>query len=303
MNAMLSGLETFLAVAETGSLRKAATRLGVQPPAVSYQLKALEERIGTPLFLRTTRSVSLTDAGRSLLARARPAMTELEGAIEDARSSGRTHKGTLRITLTHEPYRMAILPRLRAFHEQYPEIKLELSFDEGFVDIAERGFHAGVRLGGHIREDMIAVRLSPPFREAMFASPDYLEKHGRPQKPADLLKHNCIRYRYIAANRDAEWRVMENGAITSVDVDGNLTVNSTAALLEAARAGHGLAWLFRHSIEGEVRERKLEMVLEDYAVEWPGYFLYFPRANANLQVLRAFVDHMSQAADSVTAAV
>ncbi len=289
---MYSGLDTFLAVAETGSLRKAAARLGVQPPAVSYQLKSLEERIGAALFLRTTRSVTLTDAGRSLLARARPAMAELEGAIEDARSASRTHKGKLRITLTYEPYRMAILPKLGAFHEKYPDIELELSFDEGFVDLAERGFHAGVRLGGHIREDMIAVRLSPPFREAMFASPRYLEMHGRPEVPADLLQHNCIRYRYIAANRDAEWRVIENGAIASVDVKGNLTVNSTAALLDAARAGHGLAWLFRHSIADDLRRGTLETVLEDYAVEWPGYFLYFPKANANLQVLRAFVEHM-----------
>lgn len=289
---MLYGLDTFLAIAETGSLRKAATRLGVQPPAVSYQLKALEERIGAPLFVRTTRSVSLTDAGRSLLARARPAMTELEGAIEDARDASRTHKGTLRITLTYEPYRMAILPKLAAFREAYPDIELELSFDEGFVDIADEGFHAGVRLGGHIREDMIAVRLSPPFREAMFGSPGYLDKYGRPERPADLLQHNCIHYRFIASNRKAEWRVVEDGAINTIDVKGNLTVNSTAALLDAARAGHGLAWLFRHSIEEDLERGTLEVVLADYAVEWPGYFLYFPKANANLRVLRAFVEHM-----------
>ncbi|MEM7426393.1 MAG: LysR substrate-binding domain-containing protein [Pseudomonadota bacterium] len=288
----LSGLDTFLAVAEAGSLRRAAARLGVQPPAVSYQLKALEERIGASLFLRTTRSVTLTDAGRSLLARARPAMTELEGAIEDARSTSRTHKGKLKITLTHEPYRMVILPRLKEFHEQYPDIELELSFDEGFVDLAERGFHAGVRLGGHIREDMIAVRISPPFREAMFGAPSYLDTHGRPQAPADLLKHNCVYYRYIASNRHAQWRVMEDGAITSVDVRGNLTVNSTAALLDAARSGHGLAWLFRHSVEEDVRQGRLEVVLQDYAVEWPGYFLYYPKANASLQMLRDFVEHM-----------
>ena len=143
-------------------------------------------------------------------------MTELEGAIEDARSAGRTYKGKLRITLSYEPYRMCLLPKLATFRELYPDIELELSFDESFVDIVTQGYHAGVRLGGHIREDMIAVRLSPPFREAMFASSGYLEQNGVPQVPADLLQHNCIHYRFIASNRIAEWRVLEDGAINTI---------------------------------------------------------------------------------------
>ena len=139
---------------------------------------------------------------------------------------------------------------------------------------------------------MIAVRLSPAFREAVFGAPSYLDTHGRPMVPAELLTHNCIQYRYIASNRNAEWRFNEDGAVSTVDVKGNLTVNGTAALLDAARAGLGLAWLFRHSVEADIQTRTLEIVLEDYAVEWPGYFLYYPRANASLESLKALVHHL-----------
>ena len=181
-----SGLQVFLAVAEHGSLRKAADVLGVQPPAVSYRLKSLEERIGTSLFVRTTRSVTLTDAGRALLARARPAITELGDAIEDARASGVVRKGAVRITLPYVAYELAIADKLRAFQDLYPDIELEMSFDEAFVDVVAEGFHAGVRLGHLVREDMIAVRLSPPIREVVFGAPSYFDRCGRPQRPEDL---------------------------------------------------------------------------------------------------------------------
>lgn len=287
-----SGLEVFLAVAEHGSLRRAAAALDVQPPAVSYGLKTLERQIGAALFVRTTRSVQLTDAGRSLLARARPAVAELHDALEDARSAGGTTKGTVRISLPSVAHDLTIGRRLAAFQARFPEIVLELSFDEAFVDIVAGSLHAGVRLGDHISSDMIAVRLTPPFREAVFASPSYLEARGRPLRPADLLRHNCIRYRYIASGRMAEWQFLAEQGTTTVDVGGNLVVNSTNALLDAARNGLGLGWLFRPSIEDDLRAGRLETVLDLYAIERPGYFLYFPKANARVPALRAFTDFM-----------
>lgn len=286
------GLDAFLAVAEHGSLRRAAGVLGVRPPAVSYQIKALEQRIGTALFVRTTRSVHLTDAGRSLLARAKPAMAELSEALEDARRSGGATTGTIRLTLPDVAYELTIAHKLAAFQRRFPDITLELSFNDAFVDLAAEGFHAGVRLGDHIREDMIAVRLSPPMRQVVFAAPAYFARHGRPQRPRDLLRHSCIRYRYIAAKRFAEWQFDGPDGLTTVDVSGTLIVDSTNALLAAARAGLGIGWLFRPAVAEDLAAGRLESVLDSCAVERPGYFLYYPRANARIEILRQFVDFM-----------
>ena len=288
----VNGLEVFLAIAEHGSLRRAADVLGVRPPAVSYQLKALEDQIGVAVFTRTTRSVRLTDAGRALLQRARPAMSELGEALEDARVSGRARKGTVRLTLPYVAYQLTIAKKLATFRNRYPEVELEISFDEAFVDPVMEGFHAGVRMGDHIHEDMIAVRLSPPLKEVFFAAPSYFEKHGRPETPEDLLRHNCIRYRYIASKRIAEWQFHGAEGLTTVDVKGSLIVNSTNAVVGSARDGLGIGWLFGPNVEGDLRSGTLESVLDGYAIERPGFFLYYPRANARIAVLRVFIDFM-----------
>jgi len=292
MLAPFHGLDAFLAVAEHGSLRRAAGALGVRPPAVSYQLKALEQRIGTALFVRTTRSVHLTDAGRSLLARAKPAMAELSEALEDARRAGGATTGTIRLTLPDVAYRLTIAQKLAAFQRRFPDITLELSFNDAFVDVAAEGFHAGVRLGDHIREDMIAVRLSPPMHQVVFAAPAYFARHGRPERPSDLLRHACIRYRFIASQRLAEWQFHGPDGLTTVEVSGTLIVDSTHALIAAARAGLGIGWLFRPSVADDLAAGRLESVLDSYALERPGYFLYYPKANARIEILRQFVDFM-----------
>jgi DNA-binding transcriptional LysR family regulator len=288
----VSGLEVFLAVAEHGSLRAAAVTLGVRPPAISYRLKALEDQIGVVLFTRTTRSVQLTDAGRGLLKRVRPAMSEVGEAVEEARGMGKARKGAIRLTLPYIAYELAIAPRLAAFQRTYPEVELELSFNEAFVDIVADGFHAGVRMGDHIHEDMIAVRLTPPLKVAYFASPDYLEKHGRPKQPEDLLRHNCIRYRYIGSQRMAEWQFSGAEGIISVDVKGSLIVNSTNALIHAARAGLGIGWLFRPNIDDDLRSGRLVSILDGSAIERPGFFLYYPKGSSWLEILRIFVEFM-----------
>jgi DNA-binding transcriptional LysR family regulator len=286
------GLEVFLAVAEHGSLRAAAAALDVEPPAVSYRLKALEDQLGISLFARTTRSVSLTDAGRALLSRVRPAMSELGGALEELRAIGRTAKGRMRITLPYVAYELAIAPRLAAFHERYPDIELDLSFDEAFIDIVAEGYHAGVRMGDHIHEDMIAVRLTPPLREVFFAASSYFTGRKRPRHPRDLLNHNCIRYRFIGSRRIAPWPFRSAEGASSVHIQGNLIVNSTSAVIHAARAGLGIGWLFRQSIAEDLRSHRLESLLDDFAIERPGYFLYYPKANARLEILRIFIGAM-----------
>ncbi|MGF1609969.1 MAG: LysR substrate-binding domain-containing protein [Kiloniellales bacterium] len=286
------GLEVFLAVAEQGSLRAAAAALGVQPPAVSHQLKVFEEQIGVSLFARTTRSVRLTDAGRALLRRAQPALSELGDALEEARGVGKARKGSLRITLPTIAYHSILARRLADFQALYPEIELELSLDEAFVDIVGEGFHAGIRLGDRIRENMIALRLTPPIKEACFAAPSYFATHGRPQQPRDLLRHRCIRYRFIGSKQLAEWRFRGPGGRYSVEVKGQLIFNSFAALITAARDGLGIGWTLRAGVENELACGALESVLDDHVIEHPGFFLYFPKENARLEILRLFIDFM-----------
>lgn len=288
----LNGLSVLVEVVRHGSLTRAAAALGVRPPAISYQLKMLEADIGAPLLTRTTRSLSLTDAGRALLARAAPALAELEDALHAARDTGGAVKGGVRLTLPYIAFDMTIADRLRAFRQNYPEVELDLSFSEAFVDIVAEGFHAGVRLGENINPDMVAVRLCPPFREVVFAAPAYLAAQGRPRHPHDLLAHDCIRYRYISSGRFADWRFRMGDEEEVVDVRGGLIVNSTLALVRAAVLGNGLGWLFRPSVARELERAELESVLDEYAIEHPGYFLYFPRSSGRIRAFRAFVDFM-----------
>jgi DNA-binding transcriptional LysR family regulator len=147
-------------------------------------------------------------------------------------------------------------------------------------------------MGDHIHQDMIVVRLTPPLKETFFAAPSYLDRHGRPQRPKDLLHHNCIRYRYISAQRFAEWQFNDVEGITSVEVKGNLIVNSATAIVDAARDGLGITWLFRPLVEPDLKSGLVETVLDDYAIERPGYFLYYHKGTSRLEILRSFIDFM-----------
>jgi DNA-binding transcriptional LysR family regulator len=288
----VNGLEVFLAVAKYGSLRAAATALGVQPPAVSHQLKAFEDQIGVSVFARTTRSVQLTDAGRALLKRALPAVGELGEALEEARGVGGARKGTIRIALPYRAYQLAIAPKLAAFEREYPDIELELSFDESLVDIVAGHFHAGIRLSDRIDEDMIAVRLTPPLRGAYVATPSYFARNERPKQPRDLLRHNCIRYRFIGSKRIADWEFRGPRGVYSVDVKGGLVVNSFQVVVEAALDGLGIGWSLRAGVEKELSSGRLDSVLDKYVVERPGFFLYYPRENSRFELLRIFIEFM-----------
>lgn len=288
----INGLKVFLAVVEHGSLRAAAAALGVQPPAVSYQIKTFEDHIGFAVLTRTTRSIQLTEAGRALLMRAKPAMAELATALEEARGVGGARRGTIRITLPYVAYELAIARKLEAFRRTYPDVELELSLNEAFDDIVADGFHAGIRMGDQIQADMIAIRLTPPLKEAFFATPRYLAERGRPHRPEDLLRHDCIRYRFLRSKRIATWRFNGPDGVVSVDIKGGLIVNSTSAVLDAARNGLGIGWLFRPNIRDDLKSGTLESVLDRYAIERPGFFLYYPKENARWEILRIFIEFM-----------
>ena len=288
----IPNLDVFFAIAEHGTLRAAGKAIGLKPPAISHRLKVLEDGLGTKLFTRTTRSIELTDAGLLLLSRAGPARAEIDQALREVKGQADTEAGTLRLTIPFGAFRLTLASRLAEFRRIYPNIELDLSFEEAFVDLVAERFHAGIRLGGTIQNDMIAVRITPPLQDAFFASPEYLDEHGRPTKPSDLLNHNCIRYRYKSSRDFYPWRFKARRGAVSVAVSGGLVVDSFEAGMEAARTGLGIAQNFRQEIAADLESNQLETVLDRHTLQRPAFHLYYPREYAKLQILRALVDFL-----------
>jgi DNA-binding transcriptional LysR family regulator len=271
-------LTAFHAIVEHGSLRAAARSLGLKPPAVSYRLKSLEARVGAAVFLRTTRSLELTDVGRALLDRTRPALTELATAFDEVRERASEPNGVLRVTLSYVAFRYTLMDRLADFARRYPRIKLDLFFDDGILDLAGRGLHAGIRVGHLIDDQMIAMRLTASRRLVYFASPGYLKRRGRPSEPRDLLKHACIRYRYVTSGEIMSWSFDGPDGPIRIDVPGSIIINNTSAMVDAAIQGLGIAWIGERMVADEIKSGRLEVILEDYATDLePFYLFFFPK--------------------------
>lgn len=290
----LDGLDAFLAVADTGSFTAAARRLGVTPPAVSQAVRRLERRIGLPLFSRTTRRVGLTEAGVHFRARSAPALAELGAAIESTRSLASTPTGLLRLNVPRLAGRLLVAPLLRGFIERYPHVRVEVYLDDGITDIVGDGFDAGIRLGERLQQDMVGVPLTPPLRSVVVGSSDYLERRGRPQTVSELEQHDCIAFRFTSSGVLNQWQFNDNGQLTSTHVNGRLIVNDTNLLLRAARNGLGLAYSFDMATQSMEQSGELERVLDQYAVEEPGLYLYFARHAAEQNKLRVFIDFVRE---------
>lgn len=283
-------LEVFLTIVREGSMRAAADTLGVGAPAVTLQLKALEEKLGVDLLFRTTRSVALTDAGRVLFDAAAPAYRDMIYALKKAQNMARSTTGTLRLSMSRGAYIAAVAPVLETFQSQNPGISLDISWNEELVDIVREGFHAGIRLGDILEQDMVAVRVTGPLTPAFFASPAYLDKHGRPQRPLDLLDHHCIRYRQPTSGNVREWWVKEGGQDKRIDPPARLTFDTVVGVIQAAREGHGIGWSMRATMEEHLRTGELETVLNPFVKELPPFYLYFPAQNKRVECLRLFID-------------
>ena len=298
----ISGIEVFLAIAREGSLRAAARALGVGAPAVSHQLKTLEKRLGVALLVRTTRSIELTEAGRTLLRGVEPAFREIHESIENAREAGQSKTGTLRLTLPRSALKMVILPVLAEFQAAYPEVCLDLSINEGLADIVREGFHAGIRLGDIVAPDMVAVRLTGPLTPAFSAAPSYLDAYGRPQHPRDLFHHKCVRARFITANKIADWQYVEDGQVKTIDPPTRLVFDSFQSVMQAVRDGFGIGWSLRAVIQDHIKSGALETVLDPYVTTLPPFYLYYAEHNRRLEVLRLFVDFLMAERDKRVAA-
>ncbi|MGX5841693.1 LysR family transcriptional regulator [Mesorhizobium sp. ArgA1] len=291
----LEGVEVFLAVARHRNFRRAATDLGVTPSAVSQAVRTLEARMGAALFVRTTRSVGLTEAGQRFLDRAGPAFEEIVAAGEAARDVGQRPTGLLRLSVPRSVVPLILEPMIASFCRAYPEIELEIAASDEMVDLATGGFDAGIRLGQFIAPDMVAVRLTPSFSFVVVGSPDYLERHGCPERVDDLRHHACLRLRR-SNGAIAPWSFADGNEAVKAMVTGPLIAHDYPTLLGAAMQGVGLAQTPRPVAEGPIAEGKLKPVLEGLAATTPGVFLYHPGKRQVLPKLRAFIDHLKSAA-------
>ena len=283
------GIEVFLTIVREGSLRAAAKALGIGAPAVSLQLKALEESMGVDLLHRTTRSIGLTEAGKVLFDSAAPAYRDLLDATKKTREIGTSLSGTLRLALSPEAYSEAIDPVLDAFLTDNPRINLDMSFREGPVDIVREGFHAGIRPRDVLSPDMIALRLTPPLETAFFASPAYLHQNGQPDHPEDLFRHQCIRFRPPNSGKHSDWIFDEDGDAKRIDPPARLTFDSTRGVIEAACLGRGIGWCLASAIDQDLRAGDLKLILEPYTRKLSPFNLYYRQQNKRVECLRLLI--------------
>ena len=296
----LDGVEAFLGVARYRSFRRAAAELGVTPSAVSQAVRTLESRIGAALFTRTTRSVGLTEAGERFLARAKPAFEELVAASETARELGQRPAGLLRLAVPRAAVPILLEPLIASFCEAYPGVEVELAASEELVDLAKGGFDAGVRMGQFIANDMVAVRLSQPFRFVVVGSAAYLARRGRPLRPDDLREHACLRLRRSSGGLGL-WSLNDDGRALDIAVSGPLIANDYPTVLGAAIEGVGLAQVPEPIAAAPIKAGKLVQVLQKFAPTVPGVFLYYPSQRHMLPKLRAFIDHVKSRAQTARA--
>jgi DNA-binding transcriptional LysR family regulator len=287
-----SGLAALLLVAERRSFTAAAKELRLTPSAVSQTVRALEERIGVRLLQRTTRSVGLTEAGARFVARLRPALAGVDEAFESLNELRDKPAGKLRLTVPRLAYERVVEPKLAAFLAAYPEIHLDLVLDDGFANIVQGGFDAGIRIGEMIDREMIAVRVGPDERVAIVGSPDYFARHGTPRRPRDLAKHECINYRRITTGETYRWELTEGGKDLEIAVHGRLTVNDGDASLRAALAGVGLAHVLESVARQAITDGRLVRVLARYCPPFPGLFLYYPSRAQLAPKLAVLIDFL-----------
>ncbi|MCJ7995484.1 LysR family transcriptional regulator [Rhizobium cremeum] len=287
--ASLKELEAAIAIARRGTFRAASIDLGISTTALSHTIGRLEAGLGVRLFNRTTRSVSLTDAGRLFMQQVAPSLQDLHAALEAVREQRETPSGTIRINAAPFAARAILTPLVFEFLRRYPEMNVDIVTEGKMVDIVRDGFDLGVRVAGLVPSDMIAVSLGRPQRHAVVASPEYFEKHGMPVVPPDLLGHRCIRVR-LPDGSLFRWRFEKDGEQVQIEVRGQISLDETSLTRTAVLEGAGVGYLFEQDILPEIEAGRVIRVLEDWTPPYPGLCLYYPgRRNLSAGV-RAFLE-------------
>jgi DNA-binding transcriptional LysR family regulator len=272
----LDDLIAFVAVGRERSFTKAAARLGVSQSALSHTMRALEARLGVRLLTRTTRSVAPTEAGERLLHTLGPRFEEIESELAALGELREKPAGTIRITSTEYATDTILWPKLAKVLRQYPDIKVEIVSESGLTDIVTQRYDAGVRPGEQVAKDMIAVRIGPDLRMAVVGTPSYFKTRPEPKKPQDLIGHDCINLRLSTLGGLYAWEFEKAGRELKVRVDGQLTFNGTAQMLNAALSGFGLAYVPDDLAQPHIAKGRLKRVLEDWCQPYAGYHLYYP---------------------------
>lgn len=289
----LSDLSAFVAVATHRSFTRAAAALGLSASALSHTVRGLEERLDLRLLNRTTRSVAPTEAGERLLERLRPALRDIDDALEDANAFRDKPAGRLRLNVPHSAALLLLAPVMTRFIKAYPQMRLEITIEDRLVDIVAGGYDAGVRFGESVERDMVAVRIGPDLRLAVVGAPGYFQRHPKPRRPHDLHDHACIRFR-LPSGTLYRWEFERKGEPLEVEVGGPLTLSDQQLMVQAALDGAGLAMVLENHARAHLKARRLVRVLPDWCPPFPGYFLYYPSRRQVPAGLRAFIDMMRQ---------
>jgi len=282
-------LHAVAAVAAARSFRAAATELGMSASALSHAIAAIEARIGVKLFNRTTRSVSLTQAGEQFLDKVRPALKEIEAAMESAAQSRATPAGRLRINTSEGAARSLLMPIVLEFLRLYPDVHVDIISEGRMVDIVAEGFDIGIRLIDTVPQDMIAIPLTRNERFLVVGSPHYFERHGKPLVPADLAKHACVRLR-LPSGSIYRWEFERHGEEIRIDVEGPMTLQDMELMREAAVGGAGLAYMTERNVATDLAAGRLVTVLEEWTPPFPGLCFYYSGHRYLPPALRAFAD-------------
>jgi DNA-binding transcriptional LysR family regulator len=290
---LFDGVPQFLAVARLSGFRAAARELGVTPGAISQAIRGLEARLGVPLFVRTTRRVALTEAGVAFASQLSVVERTVAEAIAQASASQDRPTGILRLCVRRMaiPLLADILPVYRA---ACPGVAIEVEIRDGGIDLIREGFDAGIRIGEFIEPDMIAVPIGARFHWIIVASPDYLAARGRPKAPADILGHDCIRFRFPGSVAPYRWELRANGSDLRIDPPGDLIVTDSALLCELAERGLGLAYTSDVAAQNALEDRRLKTVLADYMPPADSLYLYFPTRSQSQPKLRALLDIVAE---------
>lgn len=294
----LRDLHAFVAVAQEGSFTRAAAKLGVSQSALSQTVRLLEGRLGIRLLNRTTRNVSPTEAGQSLLVQVLPALEEIDRGFAQMGSLRERPAGTIRISADEYAVHSVLQPAIARFLPDYPEIKIELTTDYGLADIVSGRFDAGVRRGGLVAKDMVAVRIGPDVPMAVVGAPAYFARHPAPKRPPDLVTHACLNLRLPTHGEFFAWLFTKGSKEHRVKVDGPLVFNSIAPIRETVLMGLGLAYLPVAYVREQVASGQLIEVLGDWRKTFEGYHLYYANRRHASAAFTLFVEALRLRADA-----
>ncbi|MGB8602103.1 MAG: LysR family transcriptional regulator [Rhizomicrobium sp.] len=272
----LGSLSLFLAVADERNFTRAAAQLGLSQSALSHSIRRLEAKLGLRLLTRTTRSVALTEAGEQLIKTLRPALDEIDQKLAALTELRERPAGTVRISTSKHAATTILWPVIDRLTAEYPDISIELNIDHGLTDIVNERFDAGVRLGESLQKDMIAASIGPKLRMAAVGAPTYFAKRGTPKTPEDLAQHACINYRLPSAGGIYVWEFEKAGRELKVKTEGQLVLNDGDLIVDAAVAGHGIAFLLEDHVKKQLTDGSLVRILDTWCEPFDGYYLYYP---------------------------